>query len=74
MQSLGGKICLCNMQAALDMDVEDINAHLQRQDALNMLKRMPKRQPNAAPPLAEAPISTTDADDGINSEAAAGTA
>ena len=62
------------MQAALDMDVEDINAHLQRQDALNMLKRMPKRRHNAALPLAETPASTASANDSIDSDTAAGTA
>lgn len=31
-------------QAALELDIEDINAYCQRQDALNLLKRMPRRK------------------------------
>ena len=36
------------MQAALDLDVEDINAYLQRQDALQLLKQMPKQSSKLA--------------------------
>ena len=41
------------MQAALEMDIEDINAYLQRKDAVQLLKRMPKSRskPTAAPRL-----------------------
>ena len=42
------------MQAALEMDIEDINAYLQRKDAVQLLKRMPKSRskPTAAARLA----------------------
>lgn len=36
------------LQAALELDVEDINAFCQRQDALSLLKRMPKAPPRVA--------------------------
>ena len=43
-----------DMQAALEMDIEDINAYLQRKDAVQLLKRMPKSRskPTAASRLA----------------------
>lgn len=36
------------LEAALELDVEDINAFCQRQDALSLLKRMPKAPPRVA--------------------------
>ena len=58
------------MQAALELDVEDINAYLQRQDALDLLKRMPK-----APLRLTAPPTDTDTETDANtSTVAPGTA
>ena len=58
------------MQAALELDVEDINAYLQRQDALDLLKRMPK-----APLRLTAPPTDTVIDaDAVTSTVAPGAA
>lgn len=58
------------LEAALDLDVEDINAYLQRQDALALLRRMP-----AAPSrLTELPMDSDTAVGASTSTAAPGTA
>lgn len=36
----------CCAQVSLQLDIEDINAFCQRQDALDLLKRLPKAQPS----------------------------
>ena len=58
------------LPAALDLDVEDINAYLQRQDALALLKRMP----TAPSRVTELPTDTDTAIDASNSTVAPGTA
>lgn len=37
------------IQAALEMDIEDINAYLQHKDAVQLLKRMPKSRMRSTP-------------------------
>lgn len=62
-------VCMFS-QAALELDVEDINAYLQRQDALALLKRMP-----AAPSrFTELPTDTDTATHASISTVAPGTA
>ena len=64
-------ILMCCEQAALQLDIEDINAFCQRQDALDLLKRMPKARPSK-------PLSSTGSeaapslDSNINRPGAAG--
>ena len=46
-------VCACLTagcaQAALQLDIEDINAYCQRKDALEILKRMPPAQQTSLP-------------------------